>query len=179
MSDWKRRPSIHPSTQDHFLAMMGLKKPKVQTTLPINHNDGKEEFPTEAKDHENNHRAPYKTKIENAVERKCLTKSTIESFYDCDRDHDCASNHLHQINSIEGLITPASTRYPARIDKPGSRRVDHRARAVEYKSGNHRRDTKYTNIETTGSLKWAHECIKRQIDSRPNQEKNPPHQITV
>ena len=28
-------------------------------------------------------------------ERKCLTKSTIESFYDCDRDHDCALDHHH------------------------------------------------------------------------------------
>ena len=63
----------------------------------------------ECKDHEHKHRTPYKTKIENAVERKCLTKSTIESFYACDRDHDCASNHQHQINSIEGPITPATT----------------------------------------------------------------------
>ena len=63
----------------------------------------------ECKDHESKNRAPYKTKIENAVERKCLTKSTIESFYDCDRDHDCASCHQHQINSIEGPNTPPTT----------------------------------------------------------------------
>ena len=101
--------SVHPSTQDHFLAMMGLKKPKIPTTLPISQNDGRERFSMEYKDHENKNRTPYKTKIENAVEKKCLTKSTIESFYDCDRDHDCALNHHYQINSIEGLITPATT----------------------------------------------------------------------
>ena len=87
--------------------MMGLKKPKVPTTLSINHSDEREGFPMECKDHENKNRAPYKTKIENAIERKCLTKSTIESFYDC--DHDCASDHQHQINSIEGPITPQTT----------------------------------------------------------------------
>ena len=101
--------SVHPSTQDHFLAMMGLKKPKAPTTLPINQNDEREGFTMECKDHEKKNRAPYKTKIENAVERKCLTKSTIESFYDCDRDHDCALDHYHQFNSIEGPITPATS----------------------------------------------------------------------
>ena len=99
--------SVHPSTQDHFLAMMGLKKPKVPTTLPINHFEEREGFPLECKDSENKHRAPCKTRIENAIERKCLKKSIIESFYDCDRDFDCASNY--QINSIEGPITPATT----------------------------------------------------------------------
>ena len=89
--------------------MMGLKKSKAPTTSLINQNEEKEGFPMEFKDHENKNRAPYKTKIENAVERKCLTKSTIESFYDCDRDHDCASYHHHQINSIEGPITPPTT----------------------------------------------------------------------
>ena len=101
--------SLHPSTQDHFSAMMGLKKSKAPTTSPINQNEEKEGFPMECKDHENKSRAPYKTKIENAVERKCLTKSTIESFYDCGRDHDCASIQQHQINSIEGPLTPLTT----------------------------------------------------------------------
>ena len=100
--------SVNPSTQDHFLAIMGLKKPKVLTTLPINRNN-EEELPIECTDHENEYRAPCETRIENAIDRKCLTISTIESFYDCDpdRDHDCASKH--QINSIEGPITPATT----------------------------------------------------------------------
>ena len=37
--------AVHPTNQDHCLAMMGLKKPKVPTTLQISHNE--EEFPME------------------------------------------------------------------------------------------------------------------------------------
>ena len=75
--------AIHPTNQDHFLAMMRLKKSKAPKILPINNNEEKEELPLECKDTENKNRVPYKTKIENSVESKCL-KSTIESVYDCD-----------------------------------------------------------------------------------------------
>ena len=42
--------AIHTTTQDHFLAMMGLKKPKAPTTLPANNNEEKEELPLVCKD---------------------------------------------------------------------------------------------------------------------------------
>ena len=104
--------AIYPTTQDHFLAMMGLKKPYIPTTLLINNNGEKEELPLECKDTEIKHRAPYKTKIENSVERKCIIRSSIESEYVCGHDHYCTANQ-QQVNSVDYAKTPATP--PAEI----------------------------------------------------------------
>ena len=42
------------------------------------------------------------------VERKCITKSSIESTYDCGRDHQCTAN-AQQINAIDYPTIPASS----------------------------------------------------------------------
>ena len=104
--------SIHPATQEHFLAMMGLKKPKSPSTSQTNDSDHKEEMPLECKNVENKNRASCKTKRESLIERECITRASIESFYDCKRDHHhCNRNtsNQHQINSIDYPGTPANT----------------------------------------------------------------------
>ena len=45
--------AIHPTIQEHFLAMMGLKKPKAPTSLAINNNE--EEAYLECKENEKMH----------------------------------------------------------------------------------------------------------------------------
>ena len=95
--------------------MMGVNKPKVPNTLPLKHNhncsnntEEVESSTIEHKDNEKENRLPYKTKIENSIERKCATKSSIESIYDCGRDHQCSASS-QQINAIDYPTTPVSS----------------------------------------------------------------------
>ena len=105
---------VHPSTKDHYQATMGVTKPKVPNTLPLKHNQNvnsntkADTTSMEYKDNENKNRMPYRTKIENSVERRCTTKSSIESTYDCGRDHQCTANAQH-INAVDYPTTPAAS----------------------------------------------------------------------
>ena len=51
--------SVHPTTQEHFLDMMGLKKPKSSPTSQANNNNHKDELPLECKDTESKDRPPF------------------------------------------------------------------------------------------------------------------------
>ena len=104
--------AVHPSTKDHYQAMMGETRPnklplKQNHNIDNNNNEEAESTSIECKDN-NNNRLPYKTKIENSIERRCTTKSSIESTYDCSRDHQCTAS-AQQINAIDYPTTPASS----------------------------------------------------------------------
>ena len=107
--------AVNPSTKDHYQAMMGVTKPKAPNTLPLKHNhnvnnntEEADNSSIECKINENRNRLPYKTKIENSIERRCATKSSIESTYDCGRDHQCPAN-AQQINVIDYPKIPVAS----------------------------------------------------------------------
>ena len=107
--------AVHPSTKDHYQAIMKLTKPKIPNTLSLKHNlntnnniEDADNTSIECKDNENKNLLPYRTKVENSVERRCTTKSSIESTYDCGRDHQCSAN-AQQINAIDYPTTPAAS----------------------------------------------------------------------
>ena len=103
--------AVHPSTKDHYQAMMGVTKPKVASKLPFRHNHNVNNNTEEAdnsiiefKDSDNKNRLPFRTKIENSIERRCTTKSSIQNT-DCARDQHSAANS-QQINAIYYPTTP-------------------------------------------------------------------------
>ena len=96
--------------------MMGVTRPTDPNKLPLkqnhnfdyNNNEESENTGIEFKDHENKNRLPVKTKIDNSVERRCTTKSSIKSTYDCGKDHQRSAS-AEQINSVDYPSTPAES----------------------------------------------------------------------
>ena len=102
--------AVHPGTKDHYQAMVGVTRPnklplKQSHNIDNNNNEEAESKSIECKDN-NNSRLPFKTKIENSVERRCTTKSSIESTYDCSRDHGKRStDQRHRLSNNTSIIT--------------------------------------------------------------------------